>query len=191
MRRTPVRYGGIALANVLIGVLGVSPTAASAQTRWIVPTTIGYTAGGIGVSIVSYNYAKNVAVGVIPLSLLGGLFAGLLVGATADDALDRGDTLSSAHRWAVRAGTVLTGGSVGAGAAAYLLGPREDGPVSGGGTLLAGMLGGAALGAVVQYALDDRLWPSGRLRVGVGPGAGPGGRGAQLVDRHGDHAISG
>ena len=169
-------------AAVLVAMLvTASPAAAAAQTQWTVPTTIGYPAAGLAVGVAAFGVSDVAGAVLAPVGVVGGLIAGYRIGRRADDALDRGDTLSSGHRWAVRAGTVLTGGVVGAGVAAVLINPEGDSSLGSDEAIFAGsVLGGAALGALAQYALDDRLWPRARLRVGVGPRVGPGRRHAPV-----------
>lgn len=181
MGLTTVHARRLARAGALAGALGgapaAAPTAAAAQTQWALPTTVGYTAAGVGAGVAAIGVADEAGTVLLPVGLAAGVIIGLRVGRRADDALDRGDTLSSAHRWAVRAGTVLTGGVVGAGVAVILINPEGPSSLGSDEAIFAGsVLGGAALGALAQYVLDDRLWPRARPRVGVGPEVGPRGR---------------
>jgi hypothetical protein len=94
-----------------------------------------------------------------------GTAVGWMIGDSAEDALNRGETLSGRHKNAVRAGTVLSGAAVG-GLASFLVINGDAAGGAGGvsdeaifGSLVAG---GAALGVVTQVMLESRLEPAGR-----------------------------
>jgi hypothetical protein len=182
VRLKTVRERRRAPVALILAVTATLPAPAAAQTQWVVPTTIGYPAAGLAAGVAAFGVADAAGAVLAPIGVLGGLIIGYRVGRRADDALDRGDSLTSAHRWAVRAGTVFTGGVVGAGVAMVLINPEGASSVGSDEAIFAGsVLGGAALGALAQYVLDDRLWPHARLRVGVGPRVGPGRRQAPVL----------
>ena len=129
----------------LIGVLGSGGGVAaqgllppsqesSIKTAWWIPSTLGYTGAGFGLSVGAL-FAINPSLdnGIIVLLPVAGLISGGIfgkkVGSRADNRLRLGQELSSNHRFAIRLGTVLAGTSIGALlAAARINSPGNEGP---------------------------------------------------------------
>jgi len=171
------------LAVPLLVALAASPSAAEEGRRevehfWVVPTTLGYTAlstmtiGMLGVAVGLEGY-ESVGGVLILTSLASGIVIGSKIGGSADQALARGETLSGAHKNAIRVGTVALGTAVGASIAGLYVATSEanltgDGP-SDEAVVTAGVAAGLLIGILAQVALENRLEPRQRLAVQLSP----------------------
>ena len=168
MLRTPYRYMFVFL--LIFVAFPIDQIVAQTQTRWFLPTTVGYAGVGTGLGVLAAWDSEPAEGGPIILAglVLGGI-SGYIIGHNADRALARGDTLTVVHRYAVRLGTILTGSTLGALTAAVIISPK--GPSSLGNDesiFTACVLAGSVLGTIVQIVLDSKLYPADRLHIGFG-----------------------
>jgi hypothetical protein len=142
---------------------------ASAQGMWRTLSTAGYgTAGLIIATGPAFADGSYGAIAYFPLGFAAGAVVGWNIGGSADRKLAEDEPLTSLHRNAIRAGTVLTGAGAGALVSALLIKP--DGPSSIGSDetiFFYSVAGGTALGIVTQVLLDSRLHPTRPLQVGL------------------------
>jgi hypothetical protein len=108
---------------------------------------------------------------IFGVGLVAGAVTGWLIGDAADDRLARGETLSSRHKYALRAGTVMAGAGVGAIASFFVINAdNEASEISDepndGATFASFVAGGAALGVLTQVLIDSRLEP-GSVQAGA------------------------
>lgn len=141
------------------------------KTRWVLPATVGYTGGGFAVGVASILSAPlGSSTLFVPLAgtLIGGV-CGFFIGHRADRALLQGRTLSGVHRNAVRAGTVLSGVTVGAFISFLKINPEgNDGEGRDEVVFRNCILGGAAVGTLIQACFDSRLSPASSGHAGIG-----------------------
>ena len=163
---------------ILMTVLAAALAPTSAQAQWRSLSTPGYAAGGMAVAAGPAFAANSIGSGVtiFGVGLVGGAIAGWMIGDAAHDRLERGETLSNPHKYALRAGTVMAGAGAGAIAAFFVInGDEEVSDISDepndGATFAAFVAGGAALGVLTQVLIDSRLEPeSVEPRLAIGPG---------------------
>ena len=157
--------------RALAALLAIGLLASPADAQWRALSTTGYAAGGL-VAATPVAFAANSYEGGLTAFAAGlavGTATGWLIGDSAEDALNRGESLSSGHKNAVRGGTVLAGAALG-GLASFLVINGEGSGGAGGvsdETILGSFLAvGTALGVVTQVMLESRLEPEG---VAIGP----------------------
>lgn len=179
-----------ALAAGLVIAATISPVGAHATVWWF-PSAIGY--GGVGAAIVTVVAATSsspapesfAGPAIAMLAVTGaGIATGAVIGSKADRNLGRGEPLGDAHRWAVRTGTVLAGGTVGLIAGAIKISTDDDpheAPGGGGRSdeeVIATAVGlGLLGGALLQVLVDDHLSPDRAVSLAAAPlpggGVGP------------------
>jgi hypothetical protein len=173
-----------ALGSAIAALVAIGLLASPAVAQWRALSTAGYAAGGL-IAATGPAFAADSYEGagmVLAAGLAVGAAAGWMIGDSAEDALNRGETLSGRHENAVRAGTVLAGAALG-GLASFLVINGDAAGGAGGvsdetifGTLVAG---GAALGVVTQVMLESHFEPAG---VAIGPTLGEGGAAGLVLD---------
>jgi hypothetical protein len=168
----PARVAAVAL------LLCIGPTGAMAQTYWRLPTAVGYTGLGLGagvLAVMGVDLADATVLMVPGAAAVAGGILGYITGKSADDALSSGNSLSSGHKMAVRAGTVLTGAAVGLLPAILVINGEGSSSVSDETIFMAFVGGGALAATVVQILLEPKLLPNGRARaeIGLSPSGGP------------------
>jgi hypothetical protein len=169
-RGAAIRLGASALLLTALAA-GLAPSTARAQ--WRVLSTPGYAAGGMAAAAGPAFAANSIGSGVtiFGVGLVAGAITGWLIGDAADDRLARGETLSSRHKHALRAGTVMAGAGAGAIAAFFVInGDDEASDISDepndGATFASFVAVGAALGVLTQVLIDSRLEPA-SLQAGL------------------------
>ncbi len=162
---------------------GPTPGGDAASTYWRIPSAIGYggLAGGIALLlVVSQTNTEPEDVRYIPLAAAVGILVGYRIGAAADRSLARGDSLSNRHRWAIRTGTALSGGTIGVIVGGFMIATDEDDRSMSDEKLIAAAVGlGLVSGTLLQMLIDSHLSPSEDVSVSVAP-TDEGGIGAGL-----------
>jgi hypothetical protein len=157
--------------------------AAHAQMQWSRSTAIGYGLAGAALGVIpALDMDFDEVFWAPPLAgMIAGAVVGHLVGERAERKLARGHELTPTHRTSIRLGTVMLGITTGAAIASLAINPEGPSRLGSDEAILtAGALGGAALGAVVQWRLEPQLRPE---RVQTGVHVMPG-RGAIVVLRY-------
>jgi hypothetical protein len=159
----------ILLLTVLAAGLAPSP----AQAQWRALSTPGYAAGGMAAAAGPAFAANSIGSGVtiFGVGLVAGAVTGWLIGDAAHDRLERGEALSSPHKYALRAGTVMAGAGAGAIASFFVINGDEEAveisdEPNDGATFATFVAGGAALGVLTQVLIDSRLEP-GSVQAGA------------------------
>jgi fatty acid desaturase len=174
--RTPATRGAamrVRTSAILLAVLAAALAPSSAQAQWRALSTPGYAAGGMAAAAGPAFAANSIESGVtiFGVGIVGGAVAGWLIGDAAHDRLERGETLSNRHKYALRAGTVMAGAGAGAIAAFFVINPDEETSEiseepNDGATFATFVAGGAALGVLTQVLIDSRLEP-GSVQAGL------------------------
>ncbi|MEZ4417916.1 MAG: hypothetical protein R3E10_19330 [Gemmatimonadota bacterium] len=177
MMRMSSRFGWACLIAVALAE-GVE----AQETLWRIPTTVGYGAVGFaaGASFAGWFTRDNhdvdetveAALVLVAAGLGAGVIGGYRIGRSADRTLGDGRALSSGLKAAVGAGTVLSVGAVGALAAAIRISPPEPrGDWSDETTVVVYTGAGLAAGALLLWAVRDKLEPTSGPVVRLGPSA--------------------
>ena len=174
---------GRAVCLVLVALL-MSATSVSAQTRWWIPSTVGYGGAALGLSWVVEELGgcdpadadcfEDAEFFEAPGAfLLSGVLVGYAVGKVADGRLRRGEELTAGHRNALRAGVALTGGTLAAIAAAIFINGTQYGHDEV--VFISAVAAGTAGGLILQRTRHEAklrprveavgLGPDGRVRV--------------------------
>jgi len=165
---------GLALSCLLVGERGFAQSPVRLESeggsgRWGLVNALGY--GGVGFLAgvaAAWDSDLEGAVATIGLSSLAGVVVGTAIGRHASNRIRNGEPLSGTSRFAVSAGTILAGATLGACAAVPLInGEGEGTPLGSDESALAILMGGGtALG--VWYLTRHRGDFAG-ARLGITP----------------------
>ncbi|MFH1762723.1 MAG: hypothetical protein ABIF09_00900 [Gemmatimonadota bacterium] len=181
-RRARALLACVSAGLLLAASLPACPLSAQSEAHWELPATIGY--GGLGCAAgyllaseaakaADWNEARTSSAG---LGAIGGCWLGWRIGRAtgreADALLADGQELPTGLRRGVQFGTVLTGATLATLVSFIHVSIQEGRDAE---IITTYALAGAAVGAVVQLAMNKHLYPDKSpptLQLGRGPAGG-------------------